>query len=164
MTFKTGRQHLAATKKLTLAELEDKLLEHQQLINAIVKDSGILLPSLLQGPAIADTAATTFTAALKSYASKDYATAAHHFRQAAMMGHAKAQYYLGLMFAKGLGMPASIKRAYCWLLLAAKQRDQSALELVRTLQSKMSADLLQQATELAAERFESIEDRKNALS
>ncbi|SEA40957.1 tetratricopeptide repeat protein [Alkalimonas amylolytica] len=164
MTFKTGRQHLAATKKLTLAELEDKLLEHQQLINAIVKDSGILLPSLLQGPAIADAVATWFTAALKSYASKDYPTAAQHFRQAAMLGHAKAQYYLGLMFAKGLGMPASIKHAYCWLLLAAKQRDQSALALVRTLQSKMSADLVQQATELAAERFESIEDRKNALS
>lgn len=164
MTFKTGRQHLATTKKLTLAELEDKLLEHQQLLNAIVKDSGILLPALLQGPATTEVSTTAFTMALKAYARKDFTIAAQQFRQAAMFGHPKAQYYLGLMFVKGLGLPASLKHAYCWLLLAAKQRDKSAAELVRSLQSKMTPEKLQQATELAAERFESIEDRKNMLN
>lgn len=160
MTFKTGRQHLAATKKMTLAELEDKLLEHQQLLGAILKDNGILLPSLLQRSASDEMSVTIFTSALKAYASKDFPLAARQFRQAAMLGHAKAQYYLGLMYIKGLGLPASIKHAYCWLLLAAIQRDQSAAELVRSLQSKMTPDQLQQATELAAERFESIEDKK----
>ena len=91
MTFKTSRQHLAATQKMTLAELEDKLLEHQQLLNAILKDSGILLPSLLQGSASVEMSATIFTSALKAYASKDFPLAARQFRQAAMLGHAKAQ-------------------------------------------------------------------------
>ncbi|MEE2025175.1 MULTISPECIES: SEL1-like repeat protein [Alkalimonas] len=163
MTFKTSRQHLAAMKKLTLAELEDKLLEHQQLLNALVKDSGILLPQLLQAPALNELNATIFTDALKAYAKKDYAIAAQKFRQAAMLGHAKAQYYFGLMFLKGLGLPASAKHAYSWLLLAAKQRDTSAAQLLQSLQSKLPAELLQQATELAAERYESIEDRKHAL-
>lgn len=163
MTFKTSRQHLAATKKLSLAELEDKLLEHQQLLNAIVKDSGMLLPRMLQAPALSEHCKTVFTEALKHYAEKQFNEAAGLFRQAALLGHSKAQYYLGLMFLKGQGLPASAKHAYCWSLLAAKQRDEPAMKLVKSLQLKLSHEQQRQATELAAERYEQIEDRRMNL-
>ena len=160
MTLKTSRQHLAAMKKLTLAELEDKLLEHQQLLNALLKESGILLPALLQADAGQSLSSPIFTEALKAYAEKEYALAAKSFRRAAMLGHAKAQYYLGLLFVKGQGVPASLRHGYCWLLLAAKEREPAAMQLLKSLQQSMSADLIKKATELAADRFEAIEDWK----
>lgn len=163
MTLKTSRQHLAAMKKLSLAELENKLLEHQQLLNAIVKDSGMLLPRMLQAPALSEQCKTVLTQALKQYAEKNHHDAARLFRQAALLGHSKAQYYLGLMFLKGQGLPASAKHAYCWLLLAAKQREDAALKLVKSLQAQLADELIQQATELAADRYEAIEDRRMAV-
>ncbi len=60
-----------------------------------------------------------------------YATALREWRPLAAQGNAEAQYNLGLMYRKGLGVAQNYVRAYGWYNLAAstfppgKDRDQS---------------------------------------
>ncbi len=46
--------------------------------------------------------------------------------QAAEQGNAKSQFYLGVMYAKGQGVPQSEKQAEHWYRKAAEQGDASA--------------------------------------
>ena len=51
----------------------------------------------------------------------DYENASGFFRKAAECGHAGAQYYLGMMYINGLGLPRSREDALMWLNKAAEQ-------------------------------------------
>lgn len=82
---------------------------------------------------------------------------ARWFRKAAMRGHAKSQFYLGVLFAKGQGVPQSLFHAYAWLALADCQQLPEAQESLKKIEPLLSNKLLQQALKLAAERFEQIE-------
>lgn len=103
-----------------------------------------------------------------------YATALHHiknqqdhyqgarwFRKAAMRGHAKSQFYLGVLFAKGQGVPQSLFHAYSWLTLASCQNLPEADESLKKIEPHLTAKMIQQALKLAAERFEQIEAQLN---
>lgn len=88
---------------------------------------------------------------------QDHFQAARWFRKAAMRGHAKSQFYLGVLFAKGQGVPQSLFHAYAWLTLASKQNLPEADESLKKVEPHLSNKMIQQALKLAAERFEQIE-------
>ena len=52
---------------------------------------------------------------------RDYRAAAAFYRQAALQGHAQAQNNLGVLYAKGLGVPRSDTEAAAWYRRAADQ-------------------------------------------
>ncbi|MBU4262752.1 MAG: sel1 repeat family protein [Proteobacteria bacterium] len=51
----------------------------------------------------------------------DYSEAIIWYRQRAEQGHADGQYYLGLMYAMGKGLPRDYKKAAMWYRKAAEQ-------------------------------------------
>jgi TPR repeat protein len=46
--------------------------------------------------------------------SRDDTKAAKYFRRAAVQGHAKAQYNLGILYQLGRGVPRDLERASYW--------------------------------------------------
>ncbi|WP_113906092.1 sel1 repeat family protein [Aliidiomarina celeris] len=85
-------------------------------------------------------------------------SAARHFRRAALLGHARSMYYLGVQFLQGKGVPKSAYHAFCWLTLAQIFGDQqAATALQRASQALTSREELL-ASRLAADRFEQICD------
>lgn len=78
------------------------------------------------------------------------------FRKAGMQGHAKAQFYLGLMFIKGEGVPKSLFHAYSWLSLACCQNYEEAKIARKNLEPFLTAAEMNAAMKLAAERIEQI--------
>lgn len=78
------------------------------------------------------------------------------FRKAGMQGHAKAQFYLGLMFIKGEGVPKSLFHAYCWLSLACCQNFEEAKVARKNLEPYLTAKEMNAALRLAADRIEQI--------
>lgn len=101
---------------------------------------------------------------------KQYATAVHYakhetnyylagkwFRKAAMQGHAKAQFYLGILFTKGDGVPKSFFHAYSWLSLASCQGLDEAIQARKKLEPYLSARDINAALKHAAEKLEQIQ-------
>ncbi len=78
------------------------------------------------------------------------------FRKAGMQGHAKAQFYLGIMFIKGEGVPKSLFHAYCWLSLASCQNYEEAKVARKNLEPFLTAAEMNSALRLAADRIEQI--------
>ena len=70
--------------------------------------------------------AQDFQKGVEAYQKKDYATALNEWRPFAEQGNAYAQHNLGVMYAKGLGVPQDYKEAVKWYRLAAAQGDASA--------------------------------------
>ena len=77
----------------------------------------VLLASLCGSPV----AAADFQKGLEAYAKQDYATALRTFTALAEQGDAKAQGILGLMYAKGEGVPQDDRQAVQWYTRAAEQ-------------------------------------------
>lgn len=63
---------------------------------------------------------------LEAYNSGNYLYAFDEFRALALNGDAAAQYRLGVMYAKGQGVPQDDKQAAAWYLKAAAQDDTRA--------------------------------------
>ena len=62
-----------------------------------------------------------FDKGLDAYDRGDYATALREFKPLAEQGNAAAQFNLGVMYDKGIGVPQNHKTAVKWYTLAAKQ-------------------------------------------
>ena len=85
----------------------------------------VLLASLLL--AYSPAYATNFDVGFKAYEAKDYKTALKEFKISAYNGNsADAQYYLGVMYGLGEGVPVDDKQSFMWNALAAEQGDRSA--------------------------------------
>ena len=56
-----------------------------------------------------------------AYYAGDYATALQEFKKAAEQGDAYAQFYLGMIYDNGEGVPEDDKEAVKWYRLAAEQ-------------------------------------------
>src|SRR5712691_10828758 len=67
-----------------------------------------------------------FDEGLRSYERGDYALALREFRLLAEQGNADAQYNLGVMYAKGLGVPQDYVQAIQWFRRAAEQGNANA--------------------------------------
>ena len=75
----------------------------------------VLLGSLVTG------CGADFDKGLDAAQSGDFATALREWKPLAEQGNASAQFNLGLMYRKGLGVPQDYKTAVKWYTLAAEQ-------------------------------------------
>ena len=67
-----------------------------------------------------------FDEGLSAYDKKDYKTALKEWETLAKQGHVSAQFYLGVMYANGLGVKQDYFKAVEWYTKAAKQGHASA--------------------------------------
>ena len=89
----------------------------------------LILALAIAQPVAAQSFKPDYLAGLSAYVQKDYATALKLWRPLAEQGHAKAQYFLGLMHANGQGVTRDYKEAVRWYRKAAKQGNASAYQL-----------------------------------
>jgi len=70
---------------------------------------------------LAVAACDDFQAGVEAYGRGDYATALHEWRPLAEQGNARAQYYLGVLYSNGQGVPKDYVQAWQWYEKAAAQ-------------------------------------------
>ena len=91
---------------------------------------------------------------------EDDGEAVKWYRKAAEQGVATAQYNLGVMYAKGEGVPEDYVLAYAWWNLAAAKTgaagSKSAVKAKDDFRPNMTADQLARAQELSATLFSRI--------
>ncbi len=104
----------------------------------------------LAGPAAADYW-SDFEAAIDAYAEGDYGAARETFESLARAGDNRAQYWLGIMYFEGKGVPRDNRRAYLWLSLSAEQGNRAARAGRSGVARRMSADDLAAARRLLAQ-------------
>jgi TPR repeat protein len=83
-------------------------------MKTLIQQLALLLALIV--PALAD-----FQAGLEAYQRGDYATALKEWQPVAEKGDANAEYNLGLLYAKGQGVPQDYKQAVEWYRKAAVQ-------------------------------------------
>lgn len=94
----------------------------KQLIGAsLVALSATVAAAALSTPASAD-----YYAGLKAFDSRNYAAAVQEWTNSARAGDPRSQFRLGVMYAKGLGVPANKEVAYYWYKKAEKQGNADA--------------------------------------
>jgi uncharacterized protein len=79
---------------------------------------------------------------------KEYKKAYSLFYTAALAGHQGSQYMLGYMYAGGIGMDRDLVQAYKWGYLSASQGDKYSQKGLEDLRKNMTAEQLNQASEL----------------
>jgi hypothetical protein len=156
---------------LTLAEVDAKLKEHQQLLQVLLQSPGSMLSYLPQNDAASTEHTETeqqephaeqlFQQALVCSAQQDLHQAATYYCRAAYTGHLQAQVQLGHCYLKGAGVPKSAVFAYSWFILAALQQDSTAQQACTVLCKHLTVLDQQHAQQLAAERFEKITLQNN---
>ena len=152
---------------LTLAEVDAKLKEHQQLLQVLLQSPGSMLSYLPQNDTVVMQteakvpAELLFQQALACSAQQDLHQAATLFCRAAYTGHLQSQVQLGHCYLKGTGVPKSAVFAYSWFILAALQQDKTAQQACTVLCKHLTVLDQQQAQQLAAERFEKITLQNN---
>ncbi|MDR7119487.1 hypothetical protein [Rheinheimera soli] len=156
---------------LTLAEVDAKLKEHQQLLQVLLQSPGSMLSYLPQNdPALTvqnDTLHTDHQEAEQFFqqalalSEQQAHQAATFYCRAAYTGHLQAQVQLGHCYLKGAGVPKSAVFAYSWFILAALQQDSTAEQACTVLCKHLTVLDQQQAQQLAAERFEKITLQNN---
>jgi TPR repeat protein len=73
------------------------------------------------------------------------------YRLAADQGYAHAQYNLGIMYAKGQGVPQDYVKAHMWFNLSAAQGEQDAAEHRDKVAQRMTPAQIAEAQKLARE-------------
>jgi TPR repeat protein len=79
-----------------------------------------------------------FQKGLTAALSGDFATALREWKPLAKQGNADAQYNLGYMYQKGLGVPQDDKTAVKWYTLAAERGNANARTNLSNLQKRMA--------------------------
>ena len=82
----------------------------------------LLLSLLVENPA----SSADFQKGMNAYRSGNYATALREWGPLAKQGHTLARHNLGVMYAKGQGVPLNYKTVVTWYTLAAEKGDVSA--------------------------------------
>jgi localization factor PodJL len=81
----------------------------------------------------------------------DYAEAAQWFHKAGLLGVRDSQFNLGILYARGMGVPQDLVQSWLWFSLAAQQGDTDAGKKRDDVAAKMDAQaLLAAAKALAA--------------
>ncbi len=101
---------------------------------------------LVASPAYAD-----IDEAFVAYKHGDYATALREFLPDAEQGDIGAQFYLGLTYRLGQGVPKDYVLANMWLNLAAAQGDRDSAELRDRIAKLMTPEQTAEAERLARE-------------
>jgi TPR repeat protein len=82
--------------------------------------------------------------------------AAKWIRLAAMSGDHRAQFYLGLFFVKGQGLPQSVFHAVAWLSLSSSQGHEPATAALADLRKHIETKRFKDAQCYAASLYEQI--------
>ncbi|ALQ55097.1 MAG: TPR repeat protein [Pseudoalteromonas tetraodonis] len=126
----------------------------QQLDNIL---SFVTQPSDANLPASSkNTDQDTLNKALYYLKNEQGALAAKWMRLAAMAGNYRAQFYLGLFFIKGQGVPQSVFHGAAWLSLAGSQGYEPAIEAMSDIRKHISTKRLKDAQCYAASLYEQI--------
>ncbi len=80
----------------------------------------------------------------------DYAEAAQWFRKAAQLGVRDSQFNLGILYARGMGVPQDLAQSWVWFSLAAQQGDVDAAKKRDEVAAKMDAQALVAAAKALA--------------
>ncbi|RVT49133.1 sel1 repeat family protein [Rheinheimera sediminis] len=163
-TAQLVRPEFTGIDDLTLAEVDVRLKEHQQLLQVLLQSPGSMLSYLPQKDAASvqqvetdpQDAELLFQQAVALAAQQDQHQAASLYCRAAYSGHLQSQVQLGHCYLKGAGVPKSAVFAYSWFILAALQQDSTAEQACTVLCKHLTKLDQQQAQQLAAERFEKI--------
>ncbi len=94
---------------------------------------------------------TDFEVGVEAWSRGKYGTAIKEFRPLAEKGHTEAQFYLGIMYSQGLGVPKDNVQAYMWHTLAADQSDGPAEKFKDHWEKSMTLEQLAEAQRLARE-------------
>ncbi len=108
---------------------------------------GLVVVALFVGSMTAH--ADDFDVGFEAHQRGDFATALRIFRQLAEQGDASAQYNLGLMYHKGLGVTQDYVQAHMWYNLAAAQGQKDAGKWRDSLAEKMTPEQIAEAQTLA---------------
>lgn len=100
---------------------------------------------------------STLDKALYYLKNKQPPLAAKWMRLAAMSGDHRAQFYLGLFFVKGQGVPQSVFHAAAWLSLASSQGYEPATIAVGDLRKHIETKRFKDAQCYAASLYEQIQ-------
>jgi TPR repeat protein len=96
-----------------------------------------------------------YATALRLFALEDavarhrYTQAAKWYREAADQGVGEAQFGLGLLYARGQGVPQDDVQAYMWFELSAAQGDQAAVSNRDATAQRMTPEQIAEAQKLA---------------
>lgn len=137
-------------------QLADVTVPNEELLTVLHDLKELLIES--KSAKEIESADTHYANAIQYAKNERYYSAAKSFRKASMRGHGKAQFYLGLLFLKGDGVPKSFFHAYIWLSLAINQGVEEAKGIREQLQPYLTARDINSALRIAAERFEQIEN------
>jgi uncharacterized protein len=107
-------------KKLYRSHILSEIFPH---MNRLLTLPFLLITLLVGTPAVSGDYQKGYTA----YNSGDYATALREFKPLAEKGYSHAQFSLGQLYRRGLGVPQDYKTAVKWFDLAAKQGNVTAL-------------------------------------
>jgi len=91
-----------------------------------------------------------FEAGVDAFAEGRHGDALAHFRPLAEQGDNRSQYWLGIMYFEGKGVPKDLVRAYMWLSLAADAGNRGARIGRDGIADDMSAAEIAEAERLAA--------------
>ena len=78
-------------------------------------------------------------------------TAMKWYTLAAEQGHTKAQFGLGAMHALGESVPVNYVYAYMWMSISASLGDTNASESLRSIESEMTPEQIEEAKRRAIE-------------
>ncbi len=92
-----------------------------------------------------------FQAGMDAYNRKDYATALSEWRPLAEQENAHAQFYLGVMYENGFGLPQDYVQAHMWYHLAVANGHKDAVTLRDRLAKQMTPAQIAEAQRLARE-------------
>ncbi|NMM40255.1 tetratricopeptide repeat protein [Pseudoalteromonas arctica] len=110
----------------------------------------------------ADTPDNTVNKALYYLKNDQPPLAAKWMRLAAMSGNQRAQFYLGLFFIKGQGVPSSVFHGAVWLSLASSQGYEPATTALTDLRKHLTTRRFKDAQCYAATLYEQIHQQQFA--
>ena len=121
----------------------------------VIRKRLLFLPLLLSLLLVPTSASADFATGLAAYERGDYKTAFEEFKRLAQQGYAGAQTNLGLMYAKGQGVPEDYVQAHMWINIVASRstaEKHKEYSKVRDLLAKvMTPSQIAEAQELARE-------------
>ena len=92
-----------------------------------------------------------FKLGASAFQHKDYAHAVKMYEVAASWAYKPAQFNLGVMYARGQGIPADLPRAMAWMALAAERNDKEYVDAKEVVYSALSKQQFAQADVLYGE-------------
>jgi hypothetical protein len=86
-----------------------------------------------------------FQEGARAFAKKDFRFAIQMYEVAASWAYKPAEYDLGVMYARGQGVPVDLPRAMAWMALAAERNDKRYVDAREAVHAALSKEQFEQA-------------------